>query len=317
MTMLSREEFESLIEGVTNWGRWGSDDEVGACNYITQDVRRRAAECIRTGRVFSLALPFDESGPQSVVPGRFNPIHLMIKAGGDLAGAVEEWGGFDYADDTVFMPLQCGTQWDGLSHVFHNGSMYNGFSSALVMGSGAKRNGIERLAGTVATRGVLLDVTRACGIDPLPAGYSIGPDDLIRSAAGQGVEIYAGDILLVRTGWLRECRTTRSGDWASYALGASPGLSYASVAWLHDKQVAGVATDTYRAEVYPGEVEGVRSPFHILAIVYCGLLVGEIFNMEELAEDCASDSQYEFLFVAPPLPVTGAVGSPINPYAIK
>jgi kynurenine formamidase len=275
-----------------------------------------AARAVRTGRVFSLALPFDERGPQiGAVAGRFNPIRSMLATGTDALQTPNGPLGFGYADDMVTMPLQCGTQWDGLSHVFHNGRMYNGASAGLVSSRGAQRNGIEQVSSRFVTRGVLLDMPRALGPVASAPGHGYTAEELDAAAARHSVECGPGDVVIIRTGWMRPF--LERGSWEGYADGDCPGLSHTSAEWFRAHDIVAVATDTYRVEVKPTQLVGSRSPFHILAITYMGMFLGELFNLEELADDCAADGVYEFMLVAPPLPFTGGVGSPINPYAIK
>ena len=112
-------------------------------------------------------------------------------------------------------------------------------------------------------------------------------------------------------------QATEIGGWGDYAGGDAPGLSFHTATWLHERQIAAVATDTWGMEVRPNEIPNTYQPLHQVLIPNMGLLVGEIFDLDGLAEDCARDGVYEFQFVAPPLPVTGAVGTPVNPLAIK
>jgi kynurenine formamidase len=160
---------------------------------------------------------------------------------------------------------------------------------------------------------VLLDVARRHGVESLEPGHAIGPDDIEGCLTAQSVTVEPGDILLFRTGYLARCRAR---GWADYHTDM-PGLGRSCLEWLHERQVAAVATDTASLEVRPFDDPDTGVPFHAVAIVYMGLLLGEIFDFEALAEDCAADGRYAFLFVAPPLPVTTGVGSPANPYAIK
>src|SRR5262249_13176138 len=125
----------------------------------------------------------------------------------------------------------------------------------------------------------------------------------------------SGDALIVRTGMIRMCRD--KGAWGDYAGGPAPGLSLHAAEWVHRHQVAAIATDTWGMEVQPSEIPNTYQPLHQVFIVNMGLTIGEIFDLDDLADDCAADGVYEFFFVAPPLPVTGAVGSPVNPLAIK
>ncbi len=306
----------AAVQQYRNWGRWGPDDELGTLNYVTPDVVLRAARMVRRGVTFSLAIPFDSAGPQVNQPRRFNPIHRMILTGPDFTtGAFTRPGGAGFADDMVIMPLQCATQWDALSHCFLDGRMYNGYDANLVSSLGARRNGIEKMARHVVTRGVLLDIPRVKGLPWLEPGYAITADDLEEAVRVHRVSVGRGDALLVRTGQLGMCR--RRGSWGDYAGGDAPGLSFHTAGWIHRREIAALATDTWGMEVRPNEIPDTYQPLHQVLIPAMGLLVGEIFDLEALAEDCAADGVYEFQFVAPPLPITGAVGSPINPLAIK
>jgi len=299
-----------------NWGRWGPDDERGTLNYITPEAIVEAARLVRRGAVFSLAIPFDAKGPQIDQPRRFNPIHRMMITGPDCTtGAIRFPGGVGFSDDMVIMPLQCATQWDALSHCFEDGRMYNGYDANEVSSRGAKRNGIDKVASGVAARGVLLDMPRAKGVKWLEPGYAISAGDLDAAVAAQRVTIRSGDALLVRTGHMTLCKDR--GGWGSYAGGDAPGLSFHTADWIHQHQIAAVASDTWGMEVRPNEIADSFQPLHQVCIPNMGLTIGEIFFLDDLAEDCARDGVYEFFFVAPPLPITGAVGSPINPLAIK
>jgi len=301
---------------VRNWGRWGAEDERGTLNYITPETIVQAAGLVKRGAVFSLAIPFDAKGPQINQPRRFNPIHRMMITGPDCTtGAVPFPGTVGFSDDMVVMPLQCATQWDALSHCFDAGTMYNGYSANEVSSRGAKRNGIEKVASGVVSRGVLLDVARVKGVRWLEPGYGITADDLEAAVAAERVEIRTGDVLLVRTGHMALCADR--GGWGDYAGGPAPGLSFYTADWVHRSQIAAIATDTWGMEVRPNEFPNTYQPLHQVFIPNMGLTIGEIFYLDALAADCASDGVYEFFFVAPPLPITGAVGSPINPLAIK
>ncbi len=299
-----------------NWGKWGPDDELGTLNYITPEIIVKATRLVKRGVNFSLSIPFDSTGPQINQPRRFNPIHRMILTGPDFTtGAFTRPGGVGFADDMVIMALQCATQWDALSHCFLDGKLYNGYDANLVGSQGAKKNGIHKMAGHIVTRGVLLDIPRVKGVPWLAPGYAITAKDLDAAVAAHKVTVGTGDALLVRTGQMAMCR--QQGGWGDYAGGDAPGLSFHSAGWVHERQIAAVATDTWGMEVRPNEIPDTYQPLHQIFIPNMGLLVGEIFDLEALAADCAGDGVYEFLFVAPPIPITGAVGSPVNPFAVK
>ncbi|MCU1395022.1 MAG: cyclase [Ilumatobacteraceae bacterium] len=318
---VTRGDVDAAATRLSNWGRWGSDDELGTLNFTTAADIVRAAGLVRQGRVLSLALKFDSAGPQggktNFVPvGRFNPIHLMLRTGTDAYSGVLDKRGIRSADDIVIMPMQCGTQWDGLGHIFFGDQMWNGYDCRLVSSFGAEKCGIEKTAAKMVGRGVLLDVARHVGVETLPAGYGITASLLDEVCAAQRVEVRRGDYLLIRTGQIEA--KLAEGNWDGYSGGDAPGLAFDTLDWLHRMEVAAVATDTWGAEVRPNQSEdaGINQPWHWLCIPILGLTMGEIFHLGELAVECAQADQYEFLFVAPALPVTGAVGSPANPLAI-
>jgi len=303
-----------------NWGRWGADDALGTLNYIDDGKRAAAAELVRTGRAFSLAVELNRDGPRSGHRGQGNPIHTMLDSGLDVAAGTQRLPhGFGDADDVVFMPLRAGTHWDGLGHVYDNELAWNGRHCAdVTTGAGDKVTGAERQAAAFVTRGVLLDAGRVLGGGELPGGFAITEEQLraVIAAQGPSARIGRGDIVLVRTGQLASCR--RLGGWGEYAAGPAPGLSFGALGWLHGSEIAAVATDTFAVEVRPHEFAApCHLPLHQIAIPNIGLFLGEMFDTDALAADCAADGRYEFLLVAAGLPITGGVGAPVNPIAIK
>jgi kynurenine formamidase len=305
-------EFVDVAARVRNWGRWGDDDEIGTLNLIDGEAVRRGAACVRSGRRFSLAVRFDDQGPQiGSIPGRVNPQHTMLGINVPYQGSPD---GFCTSDDVVTMGLQAATHWDALSHVSYGGYLYNGFpASSITAEEGATRCGIHRV-GAVTTRGVLLDVARARGVDRLPPGEGVSVDDLDAAVALASVAIEPGDALLVRTG---NMQVYRAGDRETYTGGHQPGLTMATAEWTRRHDVAVVATDTVAFEVYPCEDDRVLFPVHLLHLRDMGLTQGQNFDLEALAADCADDGVYTFLLEATPLPFTGAVGSPVHPVAVK
>ena len=219
------------------------------------------------------------------------------------------------SDDYLVMALQAATQLDGLAHVGADHVLYNGFWAGLVTATtGARRLGIHHLADGVVGRAVLLDVARHVGVDALDPGFAVGPDLLDATAAAQRVDVGVGDVLLVRTGHLGRWY---AGDKAAVGRGAEPGLSVDTIGWLHAHDVAMVAADNVAVEVNPAEPGHRWIDFHVGALRDLGLLLGELFDLDGLAADCAADGVYEGLFVAMPLPVVHGVGSPLNPVVIK
>ena len=304
------EDFRDLGARLRNWGRWGDDDERGTLNHITPERLVAAGRLIRQGRIFDLGIPFDEAGPQPG-GGRINPVHLMSQTGDTQMFP----GGFRYADDYIFMPLQGATQWDSLAHVYYDDHLYNGFPSSDVTVVGAFHDTIDKIAKGVAGRGVLLDIARLKGVDWLENSYVITPDDLDAAIAAQGdVTVGAGDILVFRTGWRR--LFLEHGSPQEFMAG-EPGLGQDCCEWLHARDVAAVCSDNWAIEVLPGEDPDAVFNVHMVLIRDMGMTLGEILDLEELAAHCAADGVWEFFFCAPPLKVTKGVGSPINPLAIK
>lgn len=321
MKKVTRADLSAAAEKYKNWGKWGEKDEIGTLNYTQPEDIVAAATLVKTGKVISLALNFDNAGPQgakSKYPsmGRINPVHTMLRTGTDAYAGVLDKRGIRAADDMVVMPLQCGTQWDGLGHVFYENYMYNGYDCREVSSAGAAKCGIEKTKNKMVGRGVLLDVARAKGLDRLEDGYAITSADLDETAKKQGVEVRRGDYVIVRTGQMEAM--LNAGSWDGYPGGDAPGFSFETLEWIQRTQLAALASDTWGCEVRPNQSEeGINQPWHWITIPIMGMTMGEIFNVKELADDCAADGRYEFMFVAPALPITGAVGSPINPLAIK
>jgi kynurenine formamidase len=317
---MNRTDPESAIaeaaKKCSNWDRWGADDVLGTLNFLTEGKRREGAALIRRGVSFSLSQRFDVDGPQKGWRRRTNPVHTMLDTGTDAAAGLQGFPhGIGGADDVIAMPLQCSTQWDGLGHIFDHGMAWNGRDAATtVTSAGDLVTGIEHMAAHVAGRGVLLDVGRVIGGGELPDGFAITETHLVTTAEAHGVDVGTGDIVLVRTGQLARAR--REG-WGDYAGGPAPGLSFTTAPWLHRSEIAAIATDTWGFEVRPNEFDDAFQPLHQVVIPHIGLLVGEMWDLDALAEDCATDGVHEFWLTAAPLPITGAVGSPVNPIAVK
>ena len=317
---LTMADIRAAAVRLSNWGRWGAEDEIGTLNHIRPEDVVAAARLVLKGKVMSLALPFDNKGPQggkSNYPalGRFNPIHVMTRTGTDAYSGVLDHRKIRASDDILILPLQSGTQWDGLGHIFYGDHMWNGYDCRTVTSAGAQKCGIEQTRERMAGRGVLLDVARMLGLEHLPDGFAITNDMLDAAERHFNVTVRRGDFLLVRTGQMEAKMAAQ--NWDGYSGGDAPGLAFETLDWLQQKQVAAIATDTWGVEVRPNQTDEATQPWHWIAIPIMGLTLGEIFFLAELARDCAEDQRYEFMFVAPALPITGAVGSPINPLAIK
>jgi kynurenine formamidase len=307
------DELRALSEEVSNWGRWGPDDQLGTLNLITPQHRAAAARTVQEGRQLSLSIPFDGNGPMQGLIGRNNPVHTMTATGVDAAQRMEMGGGARYTDDFIAMPLQCATHWDALAHLHYDGTFYNGVPAAAVDALGAAALGIERTHDRLVGRGVLLDVARHRGVETLASSDVITAAELDEVASAEGVDVGPGDLVLVRTGLMGTWR--RTGGWDAFA-GMQPGLHYDTARWCHQRSVAAVAADNAAVEHLGMAMPGVLLPFHMLALRDMGLSLGEYFDLEELAEVCGALGRWTFLLTAAPLRVTGAVGGPVNPIAI-
>jgi len=285
------------------WNRWGPDDEAGAPNLIGAEQVRLAAALVRTGRVISLAQKISDRLP---VPGhRAGLQHFMGRDGGDYAAGAKRPGGFQFAEDTVVLPLHLGTHIDALCHAWCDDHLYNGFPGSTVRSTTrALRCGVEKMPPLV-TRGVLLDVVKRLGA-PAPSGHSIGRADLQGAAAQAGIALRDGDAVLIRTGWLES-----QDPAAGIDFNREPGIDVEAALWLAESGAAMVGADNFAIEVLPFP-PGTVFPVHQRLIRDYGIPLLEGLVLRELAEAGAT----EFLFAATPLPITGATGSPVAPVAV-
>ncbi|MFI6285972.1 cyclase family protein [Streptomyces sp. NPDC051018] len=302
-------EFHEIAERVNNWGRWGEADEIGTLNLITDEVVREAAATVRTGRRVPLALPLQQDGVQTgLIPGRVNPLHTMVQINHEMFGP----GTVATSDDAVTMGLQSATHWDALTHVSHGGRIYNGRPADTVTAhTGARFSGIDKVPYLVS-RGVLLDVAGAKGLERLPPEHAVTPEDLDEAAEFGGVTVGAGDIVLVRTG---QAQVLLGGDKHGYGF-PSPGLSVRTPEWFHARDVAAVANDTLTFEIIPPEIEDLWLPVHALDLVEMGMLQGQNWNLENLSTACGEHRRYAFWLSAMPEPFVGGTGTPVAPVAV-
>ncbi len=311
---MQRQDFDAIADRLRNWGRWGPEDQRGTLNHIGPETLRDAAATVTDGKLFNLGLNFDKNGPQ-IGSGRFNPklyaTDLFTPLNPAKPSAV-------YSDDVIHMPLQAATQWDALGHVHYDGVLYNNCKACDTLSEkGAARLGIEHLATPgIMSRGVLLDILRLKNAERLPIDYAITVDDLNAACAAQGVTMRKGDIVLIRTGHIQ--RFTVEKDRAAFT-GMQPGLSPLCAEWVHDHSLAAVCADNLAVEVMAPEglTSDMPLAFHMLCLRDMGCPLGEMFNLDALAADCAEDGRYSFLLSAPPIAFTNAFGSPVNPLALK
>jgi len=285
------------------WGRWGPEDEAGAPNLIGPEQVRAAAALVRTGRVISLAQRISDRLP---VPGhRAGVQHFMGRDGGDYAAGAKRPGGFQFAEDTIILPLHLGTHVDALCHAWCDDCLYNGFPGSTVRSTTrALHCGAEKMPSFV-TRGVLLDVVRLRGVPAAP-GDTIGQAELVATAVQAGVSLRDGDAVLIRTGWLESQDPAGAIDFNT-----EPGIDVEAALWLAESGVALVGADNFAIEALPFPPSTVF-PVHQRLIRDYGIPLLENAVLRPLAEAGAT----EFLFAAGPLPIVGATGSPLNPLAV-
>jgi len=285
---------ENWMTELSNWGRWGRGDQLGALNLITPAKRVEAAKLVKTGVSVSLAHNYSVN-PDLGLPPPFDQEISMLNTPGEF---VMERVSFSYHGGIH-------SHLDALCHVLWQGEMYNGFSKNDVNENGCQKLGIANVKQGILTRGILMDIPRLKGVDYLPPGTAVYIEDLEAWEEQTGVRVSPGDVIFVRTG-----------RWATPGS-AGPGSAglHASVApWLRERDVAIVGGD-YANDAMPSGVQGVFLPIHQLAIVAMGVRLFDNLDLEALAEEAVRQGRWEFMLSASPIPVEGGVGSPMNPIA--
>jgi kynurenine formamidase len=293
------------------WGVFGRDDQLGTLNLLTPERRAAAALLARHGKTFNLDLPLHLPA-RPFFDWRARPRHVLLKRRGGISRD-------DYLDG--FFP-QYSSQWDSLRHMRSPQHGFYNWTPDQDVETEHGRLGIEHFAQRgIVGRGVLLDVARflAARGDPLlpDRRREFSAQLLDEVAAAQRVELRAGDIVMFRTGVGAMLRAEAAeGEQDQPREYAGPGLAAedATMAWLWDRHVAALVSDNLAIEAWPPTEEKF---LHIRAIPLLGMVFGELFDLEALADDCAADGVYESFFVAKPLMLRGGVGSPANAMAIK
>ncbi len=298
---MSRGEFDDLMEEISNWGRWGDDDELGTLNLITPARRVEAAQLVTEGYPVSLSLPVNkEQGALNA-----NPFEHSL--------SISTFGGHEVAGDRYSVQYHgfAHSHMDGLPHFAHYGRMYNGVSVDALDDDGSARLGIDNAYQGVFTRGILIDMPWLRSVDYLEPGTAITVADLEAWEQRTGIRVGSGDVLLIRTG--RWERVRQVGEWNFVGNAAG---SHASVAsWLKERDVAVLGSDGV-SDVMPSGVEGLINPLHALVLVGLGMPLLDNLDLDALAAAARQRNRWEFLFVGAPLRVEGGTGSPLNPLAV-
>ena len=303
---LSSAEVSATYEKISNWGRWGKDDQRGALNFITEVKRAAAAKLVKSGETVSLALPLATIGAAD------NPTpvtHLMVQAGFDSHTMPLPYAGDYFA---IAPHGMANTHLDALCHVFHKGKMYNGFAAEEVGSHGANRCAIDVAREGIISRGVLLDIPRLRKVDWMEPADRIFVEELDAAEKAQGVHVEEGDVLLIRTG--RSARRKAKGGWDPMRLGL-PGLDTTCLRWLHERKIAVLGSDSV-SDVTPSGDSEHPLPIHIGTLVMMGVHLIDNADFDALSAACAKAKQYEFLFSMCPLILERGTASPVNPIAV-
>ena len=300
----SAEDFVQLMTQLSNWNRWGKDDQLGAVNLITPAKRKQAVNLVKEGASFSMArsAEFEKAvdNPQPIV-------RKMTRVG---VGAPTT--GIGGTGDTFFISYHgyAHTHMDSLCHFLYNGKMYNGYSQDVVTEKGAANNSIINFKNGIITRGILMDMARHKGVDYLEPGTRIYPEDLDAWERSARVKVGSGDVIFVRTG--RWARRDAKGPWPiSEGLA---GLHMSCAKWLHARDVAVLGGDGAQ-DVLPSGVPGITQPIHALVLVAMGMPIFDNCDLELIGKEAERRRRWEFLVTASPAAVPGATGSVLNPIA--
>jgi kynurenine formamidase len=309
---LTEADVVRFMDTLSNWGRWGADDQLGTLNLITPDQRVRAAGLVRDGVSVTCARPIVTDITADTT---FQPLRFMVDSGEgrDTASperilqrrGASEFIGMVFHGYTI-------THVDTPAHFFWRGQIYNGRSCNLITSrEGAQVESVELLHDGVVSRGVLLDVAAVRG-RWLGTGEGVMPEDLDAAERAAGVRVEPGDILLIRTGYYGR----RLAEGPRHPLtDGSPAAHVACAPWFRERGIAMLGTDTHN-DVAPTPYPGIGHPLHIVSLVAMGLWLIDNCNLEDLAQACAARKRWEFLLTIAPLRLANATGSPVNPIAI-
>jgi kynurenine formamidase len=302
---ISREGFDQLFASVSNWGRWGQDDQRGTLNLITPERVLSASRLVQRGRpvslsnVLSKAADIDNPKPM---------LHYMSRLTLGVPGEPtmnEDFVGLDYHGKLV-------THVDAICHVAYRGRLYNDVVALeAVTATGARFAAVTAFENGIVGRGVLLDMPRHLGVEWVEPGPGLVPEQLEAAAASQRVAIGEGDVLLVRTG--HAVRRAKLGPWNPDETSA--GLDLSCFPWLRARGVAVLGSDA-DTDARPSAVVDVHTPAHVLAVTAMGMPLLDNMNLDTVAQVCADENRWEFLLTTAPLRLPGGTGSPINPLAI-
>jgi kynurenine formamidase len=299
----------AIYAATKRWGRWGDDDERGALNLLSPERVARAATLVTQGRVVACGR---QLAVRSAADNPTPAAHYMLRAG-DVAGQgrpIDLQASADFV--SVAFHGMAVSHIDALCHVFVDGEMYNGVPAREVTSVGARRNSIAAAWDGIVGRGVLLDIPRLHGAEWIEPGTAISPQELADACAAEDVELETGDIVLVSTG--RDARRARHGAWDPDAVGLA-GLDPECIPWLAERDPAVLGADGV-SDVLPANSHRWPMPVHMCMLVGMGVHLLDNLRLDRLAEECARQGRWEFLFTVAALQIGGGTGSPVNPIAV-
>jgi kynurenine formamidase len=316
----TEDEVLEYFKTLSNAGRWGDDDQLGAMNFITSQKRLSATQLVKTGDAVSLAWEFDaDSQPNDPVP----PTRAMLMNGQGIRvdndsddktppvrlrqGFASEAMGFTYHGSRI-------THIDALSHVSWDGKLYNNYlvDAAINPRQGARRLDV-RGAQNVVTRGILLDVPKHRGIRWVDEGEYITPDEVQSILATEGIDVEPGDILFLRTGNGR--RMVEEGVRHMGSVPGPAGYHVANMPFFHERGVAAIGADMPN-DRNKSEYKTIPNPVHAVSLTTIGMWLIDNCNLERVAQACQEHGTSAFQLSLAALPFIGATGSPINPIAM-
>jgi kynurenine formamidase len=297
---VSIETVNKLMKELSNWGKWGKDDEMGAMNYITPETRKAAAKLVREGVSVSIAHDVE----MEEAPDVGSPFIQKFNSTGETG---DRWATDQFS---VNFHGYAHTHMDSLCHMFAHGMMYNGYAKENVTAEGAKKLAVTNFKNGIFARGILMDIPRLKGVPYLPARDAIYPADLEAWEKKAGFKVGKGDVVIFHTG--RWAQRAEKGPW-DVGNGAA-GLHISCMKWLHEREVAMVGSDA-GMDILPSPVKELSHPIHQLSLIAMGMPILDNLDSEALSAEAQRQGRWEFLLTAAPLAVPGGTGSPLNPIA--
>ncbi|HUQ92200.1 MAG TPA: cyclase family protein [Bryobacteraceae bacterium] len=299
---ITQQTIDQWMKELSNWGRWGKEDQLGTVNLITAEKRRQAALLVKDG--VSVSLAHDTLKEKAV--DNSNPFSHEMKATG-----ARPFGQYSVDEYKVSYHGYAHTHMDSLCHIFYKGQMYNGFKQETITDAGAQKLAVTNFKNGIFTRGILMDIPKLKGVPYLEPGTPIYPEDLDAWEKQAGIKVASGDVVFIRTG--RWALRAAKGPWDVGSKSA--GLHASCARWLKSRDVAMLGSDA-ASDVMPSGVAGVVQPIHQLILIALGTPIFDNCDLEAVSAEAAKRKRYAFLITASPIPVPGGTGSPLNPIAV-